>query len=154
MLINGATKASEEAFAYILYGVSAAEIASLVDLVCQRENRKSRSAGILYINTKYVANLLGTDITILVRSQTWDSNEHTDLMPVREYQITTDEWDVNVVIHHGNIGEWVDDRIARGVGRIDGRKSLVSKPYFDGDVETYLSQMSILRLMLDMVEAA
>ena len=71
--------------------------------------------------------------------------------PIREYQITTDEWDVNCEIHVGSTDGSFDARRPRGIGVIEGRKSTVSKPYFDGDVDTYLSQMSILRLMIPMM---
>lgn len=68
----GSNRASEDAFAYVLYGVSAAELAAMIDTVCQPENRKYRNEGKVWVNTKYVANLLGTEITVLVRSASFE----------------------------------------------------------------------------------
>ena len=164
----GSNRASEDAFAYVLYGVSAAELAAMIDTVCQPENRKYRNEGKVWVNTKYVGNLLGTEITVLVRSAAYeDAYERsmvqrmkaagisnyvpTETRPIREYQITTDEWDVNCEIHVGSTDGSFETRRPRGIGVIEGRKSTVSKPYFDGDVDTYLSQMSILRLMIPMM---
>ena len=164
---NGASRASEEAFAYTLYGVTAAELAAMIDVVCREENRKYRNEGKVWTNTKYVGDLLGTTITVLVRSAGGEDayERHmasrmraaginytpSENRPIREYQITTDEWDINCEIHHGSTdGTYASNR-PRGVGVIGGRKSMVSKPYFEGDVDTYLSQMSILRLMFPMM---
>lgn len=165
---TGSNRASEDAFSYILYGVSAAELAAMIDTVCQPENRKYRNEGKVWVNTKYVGNLLGTEITVLVRSASYEdayersmvqrmkaagisSYVPTETRPIREYQITTDEWDVNCEIHVGFTDGSFETRHPRGIGVIEGRKSTVSKPYFDGDVDTYLSQMSILRLMIPMM---
>lgn len=164
---NGSNRASEDAFAYTLYGVTAAELAAMIDTVCKPQNRKFRNEGKVWVNSKYVADLLGTTITVLVRSASYeDAYERnmvqrmklagiaytpTESTPFREYQITTDEWDVNCEIHIGSTNGMFDSKRARGIGVIEGRKSTVSKPWFDGDVDTYLSQMSILRLMIPMM---
>lgn len=164
---NGSNRASEDAFAYTLYGVTAAELAAMIDTVCKPQNRKFRNEGKVWVNSKYVADLLGTTITVLVRSASYeDAYERnmvqrmklagiaytpTESTPIREYQITTDEWDVNCEIHIGSTNGTFDSKRARGIGVIEGRKSTVSKPWFDGDVDTYLSQMSILRLMIPMM---
>lgn len=161
---SGVTKKSEDDFAYILYGVTAAELALLLDWVCRPENRKNRSEGKTYVNTKYVAEFLGTVITVLVRSSCFEDSyqRHTTQMarvrglpppqieinPIREYQITTDEWDLNCEIHHGSVFGTFPARVARGYGVIGGKKSTLMKPWFDGDVDTYLEQMTILRLMI------
>ena len=160
------TRASEDAFAYILYGVTAAELAAMIDTVCKPENRKYRNEGKVWVNSKYVADLLGTTITVLVRSaayeDTYERNQAAmyrraglptrESRPIREYQITTDEWDVNCEIHVGAVDSTMfEAKHPRGHGVIQGRKSTVSKPWFDGDVDTYLSQMSILRLMIPMM---
>lgn len=163
----GVNQKAEDDFAYILYGVTAAELAAMLDAVCRPENRKYRNEGKVYINTKYVADLLGTTITVLVRSSTFftDHERHREARyraagipysapertPIREYQITTDEWDVNCEIHIGSTSGTFVSSEPRGLGVVEGRKSTVSKPWFDGDVDTYLSQMSILRLMIPML---
>ncbi len=166
---NGSNRASEDAFAYTLYGVTAAELAAMIDTVCKPQNRKFRNEGKVWVNSKYVADLLGTTITVLVRSASYeDAYERnmaqrmklagianytpTESTPIREYQITTDEWDVNCKIHVGSVDSHMFEASSpRGLGVIEGRKSTVSKPWFDGDVDTYLSQMSILRLMIPMM---
>ncbi len=165
----GSNRASEDAFAYVLYGVSAAELAAMIDAVCKPENRKYRNEGKVWVNSKYVADLLGTTITVLVRSSayedTYERNQaamyrRAGLPPpptlesrsIREYQITTDEWDVNCEIHVGSVDSHMFEASSpRGLGVIQGRKSTVYKPWFEGDVDTYLSQMSILRLMVPML---
>lgn len=165
---SGSNRASEDAFAYVLYGVSAAELAAMIDAVCQPENRKFRNEGKVYTNSKYVGDLLGTQITVLVRQNAFEGAYERNMAqrmkvagisnyvpsenrPIREYQITTDEWDVNCEIHVGSTDGSFEYRRPRGVGVIEGRKSTISKPWFDGDVDTYLSQMSILRLMIPML---
>lgn len=139
----------------------------MVDAVCKPENRKFRNEGKVYTNSKYVADLLGTQITVLMRQNGFEgAYERNTAMrmraagiaytpsegtPIREYQITTDEWDINLEIHIGSTDGTFGSKTPRGIGVIEGRKSTVSKPWFDGDVDTYLSQMSILRLMLPML---
>lgn len=160
----GATKKSEEDFAYCLYGIPAAEIAAMVDAVCQPENRKHTAKGRVIITTKFVADLLGTNITILRLSSAhfdeFDRAEEAryrsagipymkrDRTEIVEYIITTDEWDLKLKIHHGMIDATYPAEAARGVGKIARQKCMLYSPWIEGDTETYLSQMSILRLML------
>lgn len=163
----GATAKSEEDFAYCLYGIPAVEIAAMVNAVCRPENRKNTGSNRAVITTKFVADLLGNRITILRLSSAffddYDKMEERryrqagipyakrERSEIVEYHITTDEWDLKLKVHHGMIDATYPAESARGVGKIGGQKCMLYSPWIDGDTETYLSQMSILRLMLPMM---
>jgi hypothetical protein len=141
-------KAAERKFAEELCGISPGEVTGLLAKVMRKEFHihTTRNGGKRV--RKWKGNLLGINIEVTevdTGSQIIPVMGFFDRMTPVDYHVENVEWEFRVSIS----GErsYVRDGAPSGKAKLGPHPVIVSYPWFEGDEDTYRSDLSLIRLM-------
>lgn len=135
---------AEEEFASRLSGVSPQELATLMANVIRKPNQTLSSHNAGKRVRKWVANLLGINVSVMEvdmsPARMAFSNYFSTISPLN-YVIETVEWEIRVKVESGMFEE------STCKVHIGHHLGCMGMPIFEGDFDTFRSEMSLIRLM-------
>lgn len=137
---------SEEKFASKLCGITPGEVTGLLAKLMRPEfhTYTSRSGGKSV--RRWKGELLGIDVEITEVDTTGIvGRTFEDRVSPVDYHVENIEWEFRVTI--GSASSYVRDNVAHGKAKLGKHQVIVSYPWFEGDEDTYRSNMSLIRLM-------
>jgi hypothetical protein len=131
----------QELFRNRLFGITGHEVAGMMAATMRREFYSSASTGKNGKRTRvWRANLLGIPISVI------EVCTNTMQFWQLDYHFETPEWDFDVLVEmmeHNFTGSGKPFYLTR----LKNDKVKISYPIFDGDVDTFRSNMTIIKLM-------
>jgi hypothetical protein len=152
----------EERFAQRLCGITAREVAGLLSSIMRRENFLGASVSKGKRVRQWKANLIGIPITVrevnasyvpLNSIPAFMRSDKPKYLSDVEYVIENPEWEFSVLMRSASefVFENDPERDAKlppgGNAKLGSYAMHFSFPEFDGDMEAYKSNMSLIRLM-------